>query len=77
MRNGFGAPLPELDGENSYYHLPIARCPKETNHQQVYQDAHGLVDSLRRLASNEVEAYKRKLDSMSGLLSHGPSEQFL
>ena len=49
LRNGFGVPLPELDGESSYYHLPITRCPKETDYRQVYPDAHGLVGSLSPL----------------------------
>ena len=79
LRNGYGVPLPELGGENSYCHLPIARCPKETGRLLVCLDAHGLVDSLSQLPCMRSRSTRENsLDSMSGLLlSHGPFGQFL
>ena len=47
MRSGYGVPLPELDGENSYCHLQKPRCQVETDHRQVYPESHGLVVALR------------------------------
>ena len=67
LRSGFSSPLPELGGENSESHYPITLDPKETGHQLVFLDVHGLMVPLP-VRHHKVEDCKRKLDSMSGLL---------
>ena len=51
LRSGFSLPLPELGGESSESHCLITLGLGETGHRLVFLDAHGLVDSLARLAS--------------------------